>query len=170
MDLLPTLLLDVGGHALEVAETLIGVGRILVIFVAARFMAELMVRLQLPTILGELVAGVLIGASGLHLVVPPETQAQLSASVLGLIGSLADVPPEGVAAVYAETFPTLQAVAEIGLFALLFLTGRLHRRGAALRPRHRRPLLPLPCAVPAGRVRRRCHDGHLDRHHGQRVR
>lgn len=72
MDLLPTLLMEVGSHQVEVTETLIGVGRFLVIFVAARFMAELMVRLQLPTILGELVAGVIIGASGLHLVVPPK--------------------------------------------------------------------------------------------------
>jgi len=120
---LPSLLMEVGSHQIEVAETLIGVGRFLVIFVAARAIAELMVRLQLPTILGELVAGVLIGASGLHLVVPPEAQAQLSDAVLGLVGSLADVPAETVADLYRETFPSLQAVSQIGLFALLFLTG-----------------------------------------------
>ncbi|CAK6688643.1 cation:proton antiporter [Synechococcus sp. CCY9201] len=123
MDPLPALLMEVGSHQVEVAETLIGVGRFLVIFVAARAMAELMVRLQLPTILGELVAGVLIGVSGLHLVLPPETQAQLSGAVLGLVGSLADVSPETVTSVYRETFPSLQAVSQIGLYALLFLTG-----------------------------------------------
>jgi hypothetical protein len=69
--LLPHLLVEVGTHQLETVETLLQVGRFLVIFLAARAMAELMVRLQLPTILGELVAGVLIGASGLHLIVPP---------------------------------------------------------------------------------------------------
>jgi Kef-type K+ transport system membrane component KefB len=98
---------EIGAHQLEVAETLIGVGRFLVIFVAARLLAELLVRLQLPTILGELIAGVIIGASGLHLIVPPETQAALSQGMLQLVGSLADVPP----------------VADLGLFALLFLTG-----------------------------------------------
>jgi len=116
-------LLEVNSHQLEVAETLIQVGRFVVIFVVARAIAELMVRLQLPTILGELVAGVLIGASGLHLIVPPEVQAQLSAGVTGLVGSLAGLSPESVQEVYDETFPSLQAVSQLGLFALLFLTG-----------------------------------------------
>ncbi|MEB3353911.1 MAG: cation:proton antiporter [Cyanobacteriota bacterium] len=120
---LPALLLEVGSHQLEVAETLLSVGEFLVIFLAARALAELMVRIQLPTILGELVAGVLIGASGLHLIVPPETQAQLGGAALALVGSLADLAPDAVQQVYDETFPSLQAVAQIGLFALLFLTG-----------------------------------------------
>ena len=114
---------EIGAHQLEVAETLIGVGRFLVIFVAARLLAELLVRLQLPTILGELIAGVIIGASGLHLIVPPETQAALSQGLVQLVGSLADVPPDVVSHLYAESFPSLQAVATLGLFALLFLTG-----------------------------------------------
>ena len=114
---------EIGAHQLEVAETLIGVGRFLVIFVAARLLAELLVRLQLPTILGELIAGVIIGASGLHLIVPPETQAALSQWMLQLVGALSDVPPDAVAELYAESFPSLQAVADLGLFALLFLTG-----------------------------------------------
>jgi Kef-type K+ transport system membrane component KefB len=95
----------------------------LVIFVAARAMAELMVRIQLPTILGELVAGVLIGVSGLHLIVPPETHAQLNSAALGLLASLADVGPSQVQEIYLEGFSSLQAVSQIGLFALLFLTG-----------------------------------------------
>jgi Kef-type K+ transport system membrane component KefB len=114
---------EIGAHQLEVAETLIGVGQYLVIFVAARLLAELLVRLQLPTILGELVAGVIIGASGLHLIVPPDTQVAVNHGLLQLLGSLADVPPDAVAEIYADSFPSLQAVAGLGLFALLFLTG-----------------------------------------------
>jgi Kef-type K+ transport system membrane component KefB len=60
------LLLEFSSHQLEVAETLIQVGRFVVIFLAARAIAEVMVRLQLPTILGELVAPIL-----LQLVIPP---------------------------------------------------------------------------------------------------
>jgi Kef-type K+ transport system membrane component KefB len=56
-----------------------------------------------------LVAGVLIGVSGLHLIVPPDTQAQLAAGVTSLVGSLAGIAPE--------------ALSQLGLFALLFLTG-----------------------------------------------
>ena len=119
----PAVLLEVGTHQLEVAETLISVGEFLVIFLAARALAELMVRIQLPAILGELVAGVLIGVSGLHLIVPPDTQAQLSGAVLGLVGSLAEISPAAVQELYVETFPNLEAVSQIGLFALLFLTG-----------------------------------------------
>ena len=120
----PALLLEVGGnHGVEVAEILIAMAEFLVIFVAARAMAELMVRIQLPTILGELVAGVLIGVSGLHLIVPPETHAQLNSAALGLLASLADVTPSQVQDIYLEGFSSLQAVSQIGLFALLFLTG-----------------------------------------------
>ena len=120
---IPPVLLEFSSHQLEVAETLIQVGRFVVIFLAARAIAEVMVRLQLPTILGELVAGVLIGVSGLHLIVPPETQAQLSAGVAGLLASLAQISPDAAREVYRETFPNLQAVSQLGLFALLFLTG-----------------------------------------------
>jgi Kef-type K+ transport system membrane component KefB len=116
-------LLEISPHQLEVAETLIQVGRFVVIFLVARAIAELLVRLQLPTILGELVAGVLIGVSGLHLIVPPDTQAQLAAGVTSLVGSLAGIAPEAVSEVYKETFPSLQAVSQLGLFSLLFLTG-----------------------------------------------
>jgi Kef-type K+ transport system membrane component KefB len=119
----PPLLLEISPHQLEVAETLIQVGRFVVIFLVARAIAELLVRLQLPTILDELVAGVLIGVSGLHLIVPPDTKAQLAAGVTSLVGYLAGIAPEAVSEVYNETFPSLQAVSQLGLFALLFLTG-----------------------------------------------
>ncbi|MCP9916711.1 cation:proton antiporter [Cyanobium sp. ATX 6F1] len=119
----PALLLEVGSHEIEVAETLIGVGRFVLIFIAARALAEVLVRLQLPTILGELIAGVLIGLSGLHLILPPETQGELSSWFVNTISSLAHLGPTEVRELYAETFPNLQAVATIGLFSLLFLTG-----------------------------------------------
>ncbi len=119
----PTLLLEIGNHNVEVAETLIGVGRFLLIFLAARTLAEIMVRLQLPTILGELVAGVLIGLSGLHLIIPPETGAELSNWFTSAVASLSSLAPDAVESIYIETFPNLQAVATLGLFALLFLTG-----------------------------------------------
>ena len=76
--LFPALLSEISSHDFEVAETLIGVLRFILIFVAARSLGEVLVRFELPTILGELLAGVIIGASGMHLLVPPETQVQLS--------------------------------------------------------------------------------------------
>jgi Kef-type K+ transport system membrane component KefB len=122
MSLAP-LLLAVGTHQVEVVETLLQVGRFLIIFLAARTLAEVMVRLELPTILGELVAGVIIGVSGFHLILPPEVHAQLNHGLLAVVGSLADVTPEVVQDIYEETFPSLKAVSQLGLYALLFLTG-----------------------------------------------
>tara|TARA_Y100001968_G_scaffold309886_1_gene330278 strand:- start:63390 stop:64769 length:1380 start_codon:yes stop_codon:yes gene_type:complete len=110
-------------HDVEVAETLIGVINFLLIFVAARTLAEILVRLSLPTIVGELLAGVLIGASGLHLILPPSANAQLNEGFINVISSLASVPADAVPDLYFETFPSLQAVATLGLYALLFLTG-----------------------------------------------
>ncbi|MFM7635311.1 MAG: hypothetical protein ACKO7Z_06975, partial [Cyanobacteriota bacterium] len=45
----PSLLLEVGSTQIETVETLLEVGRYLVIFLAARALAELMARLRLPT-------------------------------------------------------------------------------------------------------------------------
>jgi Kef-type K+ transport system membrane component KefB len=99
------------------------VGRFLVLFIAARLMAELMVRLSLPTILGELLAGVLIGVSGLHFLLPPETGAEINHRLLALVGFLSGVPPAQVQDLYNENFSGLQQVSLLGLYALLFLTG-----------------------------------------------
>ena len=47
-----SLVAELSAHDLEVAETLIGVIRFLLIFLAARALAEVLVRLSLPTIVG----------------------------------------------------------------------------------------------------------------------
>jgi Kef-type K+ transport system membrane component KefB len=82
-----------------------------------------MVRLRLPAILGELVAGVLIGVSGLHLIQAPGLGGELNSVARGTIAALAHVSPDQVGDLYNESFPILQGVAKIGLLALLFLTG-----------------------------------------------
>ena len=121
--LIPALLSEISSHDLEVAETLIGVLRFILIFIAARTLAEFLVRFELPTILGELLAGVIIGASGLHLLVPPETQVQLSGAFSDVVAGLAHIPPTEIPEIYNETFGALHAVSNLGLYSLLFLTG-----------------------------------------------
>ena len=90
------LLAELSAHDLEVAETLIGVIRFLLIFLAARALAEVLVRLSLPTIVGELLAGVVIGASGFHLLIPPSAGTELNEGLVNVISSLASIPPEAV--------------------------------------------------------------------------
>ena len=121
--LFPSLLSEISSHDFEVAETLIGVLRFILIFVSARALAEILVRLELPTILGELLAGVIIGASGLHLLVPPESQVQLSGFFADVVSFLAHVPADEVPGIYNETFGALESVSTLGLYSLLFITG-----------------------------------------------
>jgi len=79
------LLAELSAHDLEVAETLIGVIRFLLIFLAARALAEVLVRLSLPTIVGELLAGVVIGASGFHLLIPPSAGTELNEGLVNVV-------------------------------------------------------------------------------------
>ena len=83
-------------------------------------LAEILVRFELPTILGELLAGVIIGASGLHLLVPPETGVQLSAAFSDVVSSLAHIPPDAIPDLYDESFGALQSVSTLGLYSLLW--------------------------------------------------
>ncbi len=119
----PLPLLMVSAHDMESAETLLGAAEFVVIFLAARLLAEVLVRLNLPTLIGELVAGVIIGASGLHLVLPPEIQTHISANLLHVVSGLSSVPQGVVDEIYAETSVKLASLSQIGLYALLFLTG-----------------------------------------------
>tara|TARA_B100002051_G_scaffold273822_1_gene313453 strand:+ start:1463 stop:2845 length:1383 start_codon:yes stop_codon:yes gene_type:complete len=121
--LFPALLSEISSHDFEVAETLIGVLRFMLIFVVARTLAEVLVRFELPTILGELLAGVIIGASGLHLLVPPETGVHLSGVFSDAVAGLAHIPADEVSSLYNESFTALQSVSTLGLYSLLFLTG-----------------------------------------------
>ncbi|MFM7228616.1 MAG: cation:proton antiporter [Cyanobacteriota bacterium] len=113
----------VTGHAAGEAANLLVAGRFLLIFVTARLLAEAMVRLRLPTILGELLAGVALGVSGLRLVVPPDSGVPLAPWLVAQLGRLSDLAPDQVLAVADESFPALQVVASLGLYALLFVTG-----------------------------------------------
>ncbi|HEY9709570.1 MAG TPA: hypothetical protein V6D48_15300 [Oculatellaceae cyanobacterium] len=55
---------------------------LVVIYLASKFGAEVAKRLDFPPVLGELVAGVLVGVTALHLVVFPESGLSASDSVV----------------------------------------------------------------------------------------
>ena len=110
-------------HQLELANTLLSIGAFLVIFLAARVLGEIMVRLQLPTILGELLGGVLIGVSGLHLIGPPELLAGGGDGLLDLVGQISHVGGADLQGVHEGVYATLEQVSTLGLYALLFQAG-----------------------------------------------
>ena len=103
---LPALLLASGAHELEAAQTLIQAGQFVVILLIARALAELMVRLRLPAILGELVAGVLIGVSGLHLIHAPELGGESTALAQGSSPPWPTSAPNRCGSIYADSFPS----------------------------------------------------------------
>ena len=78
----------------------------------------------MPPVLGELVGGVVVGASALHLLVFPESGATAADSVLmstlQLVGGLT---PEAVPEVFNSQSEVISVLAELGVIILLFEIG-----------------------------------------------
>lgn len=97
---------------------------LVVIYLASKLGGELSKRLDLPPVLGELVGGVVVGASVLHLVVFPESGATASDSVLmSVLQSIGNLSPESVASVFQSQSEAITILAELGVIILLFEIG-----------------------------------------------
>ncbi|MDJ0844918.1 cation:proton antiporter [Crocosphaera sp.] len=97
---------------------------LIVIYLASKLGGEISRSLNLPPVLGELVGGVVVGASALHLLVFPESGATASDSVLmsalQLVGGLT---PEALPEVFSTQSEVISVLAEIGVIILLFEIG-----------------------------------------------
>lgn len=97
---------------------------LVVIYLASKIGAEIAKKLDFPPVLGELVAGVLVGVSALHLVIFPEGGLTASDSMLmSAIQSLNALPPEAVNRIFASQSEVISVLAEIGVIILLFEIG-----------------------------------------------
>ena len=97
---------------------------LVVIYVASKLGGELSKLLDLPPVLGELVAGVVVGVSALHLIMFPETGAVAADSqLMGLLQWLGGLSPEGVAEVFRSQSEVISVLAELGVIILLFEIG-----------------------------------------------
>jgi len=97
---------------------------LVVIYLASKVGSEVCIRLGLPPVLGELVGGVLVGVSVLHLLVFPEQdptgQSSLIMQFLQLTGGMAPVDrPE----VFHATNEVISLLSELGVIILLFEVG-----------------------------------------------
>ncbi|NJL83023.1 MAG: hypothetical protein HC890_08810 [Chloroflexaceae bacterium] len=92
-------------------------------FLVGGAIAEVLALGGLPSILGDLLGGIVLGISGLHLVLPPEAVDSLNPWFIQLLQSLADVSPEQVISSYQEGLTTLERFGGLGLLCLLFCTG-----------------------------------------------
>ena len=97
---------------------------LVVIYLASKIGGECSNLLGFPPVLGELVGGVVVGVSALHLLVFPEGGADSSSSLLiSLLSSSAGLSPQDAAATFAANSEVISVLAELGVIILLFEIG-----------------------------------------------
>lgn len=110
-----------------VSESLIVAGVLLslvVIYFSSKLGGEICARLDLPPVLGELVGGVVVGVSALHLLIFPEGSADVSNSLLvSFLQSTAGLSPEAAVSVFKAQSEVISVLAELGVIILLFEIG-----------------------------------------------
>ncbi|MGB5915369.1 MAG: cation:proton antiporter, partial [Phormidesmis sp.] len=89
----------------------------------AKIGGELCARLNLPSVLGELLGGVVVGVSALHLIVFPEGGMVPSSALMNVIQLTAHLDPESLRMVFSEESKALSVLAELGVIILLFEIG-----------------------------------------------
>lgn len=97
---------------------------LVIIYLASKLGGELSKAVDLPPVLGELVGGVVIGASALHLLVFPESGAVASDSVvMTILQSIGSLSPEAVTSIFRSQSEVISVLAELGVIILLFEIG-----------------------------------------------
>lgn len=97
---------------------------LVVIYLASKVGSELAQRFDLPPVLGELLAGVVVGVSALHLIIFPEGNLTATDSlIMTAVQSLNQLTPENLASVFASQSEVISVLAEIGVIVLLFEIG-----------------------------------------------
>ncbi|WP_238393245.1 cation:proton antiporter [Myxacorys almedinensis] len=97
---------------------------LVVIYVASKLGGELSKLLDLPPVLGELVGGVVVGASVLHLLILPESGAVASDSmIMTALQGIGNLSPEVMPDIFASQSEVISVLAELGVIVLLFEIG-----------------------------------------------
>lgn len=97
---------------------------LIVIYIASKVGSEIAKRLDLPPVLGELVAGVIVGVSALRLVIFPEGGFVASDSlIMSGLQLLNNLSPAAVNSIFAEQSEVISVIAELGVIVLLFEIG-----------------------------------------------
>lgn len=96
---------------------------LIVVYLAAKVGGELCARINLPPVLGELIGGVVVGVSALHLIVFPEAGAEPASALMNLVGFVSGMEPEGLSRVFQGESEVISVLAELGVIILLFEIG-----------------------------------------------
>lgn len=95
-----------------------------IIFLLSLLLGELCVRLNLPTVLGDLATGIILGGSVLSILVFSEVGTQANENLLNLLGGVTGAEPETMLRAYRfQMQEFINESANIGLLTLLFVTG-----------------------------------------------
>jgi Kef-type K+ transport system membrane component KefB len=97
---------------------------LVVIYLASKIGAETAKRFDLPPILGELVAGVIVGISGLHLIIFPGVEMVASDSaIVQFLQLLNPLTPTALTRVFESQSEVISVLGELGVIVLLFEIG-----------------------------------------------
>ncbi|ABA21087.1 sodium/proton antiporter NhaS3, CPA2 family [Trichormus variabilis ATCC 29413] len=97
---------------------------LVVVYLASKVGGELSNRVGLPPVLGELLGGVVVGVSVLHLLVFPGGGADGSSSmIMTFLQTTAGLSPEATPAVFTAQSEVISVLAELGVIILLFEIG-----------------------------------------------
>ncbi|MBE9077928.1 cation:proton antiporter [Romeria aff. gracilis LEGE 07310] len=118
----PTLLAEVDeaeAGPLILASVLLS---LITVYIAAKVGGEVCARINLPSVLGELVGGVIVGVSALHLIVFPEG-GEIGSTLMNFIQMVGGLDGEGVRTVFQGESEAISVLAELGVIILLFEIG-----------------------------------------------
>lgn len=98
---------------------------LVVVYLASKLGGELSRMMNLPPVLGELVGGVVVGVSALHLLVFPESGATAADSTLMPVVDWISggISADALASVFTTQSEVLSVLAELGVIILLFEIG-----------------------------------------------
>ncbi|MBD1915473.1 cation:proton antiporter [Phormidium sp. FACHB-322] len=96
---------------------------LVVVYLAAKIGGELCARVNLPAVLGELIGGVVVGVSAMHLIVFPEGGGEVQSLLMNLVGMTTGQAPSDLLRVFQGESEVISVLAELGVIVLLFEIG-----------------------------------------------
>jgi Kef-type K+ transport system membrane component KefB len=97
---------------------------LVVIYLASKIGAEVAKRVDLPPVLGELVAGVIVGISAVHLIIFPDSGLAASDSVImNFLQLVQPLAPDVLTKIFQSQSEIITVLAELGVIILLFEIG-----------------------------------------------
>lgn len=96
---------------------------LVIIYLAAKLVGELCARINLPSVLGELVGGVLVGISAFNLLIFPDSNGAFHSLILDFLQATAGLTPEALPSVGSSISEVISLLSELGVIILLFEIG-----------------------------------------------